>query len=107
MSAPQRVSGEQIKEALRATGGNMSAAAARVGIARNNFYKRVAGLGVDLGESRGTGLRSVRLSAAIFAQLREAKYDLQHRLRLDLDESAVLTMFAQEAFAGWLEQKLR
>lgn len=106
MSAAARVPGEAIRKALHATGGNVTAAAARVGLAPVNLRKRLPGLGVDLAALRGAGSRSVRVSGELFERLRDAKFDLQHQLREELDESAVLALFAGEAFDEWLRKKL-
>jgi hypothetical protein len=107
VSAPARVPGAAIKEALRSTGGNVTAAAARVGMAPNNLRKRLPGLGEDLGAFREARSRSLRVSAETFSRLREAKFDLQHQRRRELDEADVLALFVEDAFAGWLEAKLR
>lgn len=107
MSAPLRVPSERIREAITKAGGNVTAAAADVGMARQNIRRRLEDLGVghaELTRLRGQQ-RSVRVSGELFAKLREAKFDLQQRLRRELDEGAVLEMFA-ETFDRWLAGKL-
>lgn len=106
MSGPQKVTGAALRRVLEETGGNVTEAARRVGIAPVNLRKRLPGIGIELAALRAEGTaRSVRISAELFAQLREAKFDLQHKLRVDLDEAAVLAMFAREALAEWLKAK--
>ena len=51
-------------------------------------------------------VRSVRVSLELFACLRNAKFDLQHKLRREMDEGDVLAAFAEDAFEAWLEQRL-
>lgn len=120
MSAPPRVSVTQIRETLEATGGNVQAAAARLGVARNNLYKRIInnGLSRELANVRQASKagraeaapaphpRSIRVSPALYSRLREAKFDLQAKLRQELDEADVLEAFVGEAFEEWLAEKL-
>jgi hypothetical protein len=40
------------------------------------------------------------------ARLREAKFDLAARYRVDTDEKALLDQFFREAFEGWLRTKM-
>ena len=48
----------------------------------------------------------IRVRPSIQARLREAKYDLMARYRVDIDEQAILEQFFEEAFEGWLQGKL-
>lgn len=107
MSAPVRVPGARIREAIENAGGNVTQASRDVGLAANSLRKRLEGVGVDPGElARLRGQqRSVRVSGELFAKLREAKFDLQQRLRRELTEGEVLEMFA-ETFEGWLAGRL-
>ena len=43
MSAPRRVSNEHVRAAIAATGGNVTQAAATLGMAQNNVRKRLLG----------------------------------------------------------------
>jgi hypothetical protein len=117
MSAPPRASVEQIREALSASRGNVSAAADRLGIARNNLYKRALNNGIDPGSYRPRRLveqpaaprgavRSMRVPITLYDQLREAKFDLQAKLRRDLDEADVLAAFMADGFGAWLARRL-
>lgn len=122
MGASPRVSIDQVREALVRWEGNMSATARELGIARNNLYKRIVRSGLDVDAIRAAGCgktdrhgkttepapraRPVRLVAAHRALLREAKFDLQHKLRRELDEDDILATFIEEAFGAWLRAKL-
>lgn len=93
-------------------------------MSRNNLRKRLELLGVDLTEARRapvgpapspgslpirTAARQrapVRVLPAHEAQLREAKFDLMGRFRVDMDETAVLAAFIAEALPAWLAGKL-
>jgi hypothetical protein len=112
MSAPPRVSNEHLRAAIEATGGNLSAAAGVVGIARQNFRKRLEDSGVGpaelarLRDEAQRAVRTLRLPGDVFERIRSAKFDLQAKLRIELDEAAVLGLFMGDAFETWLQQKL-
>lgn len=120
MPAPKRVSDARILEALTRWRGNVTAASEELGIAPNNLRPRLRGLRVDLeGLRKGaaearecpikpakTRCNTLRLSAALQDRIRGARWDLQARFRVELDDTAVLEAFLQEAFAGWLKAKL-
>ena len=49
----------------------------------------------------------VKVSNTAFKPLvREAKFDLQAKLRRDLDEAEVLGLFVADRFEGWLDEQL-
>jgi hypothetical protein len=93
-------------------------------MSRNNLTKRLELLGVDLAQARRpaapaatvpgavpiraapTKRAPVRVLPAHEALLREAKFDLMARYRVDTDEGAVLATFIAEAFPAWLAGKL-
>ena len=49
----------------------------------------------------------MRIPVRLYDQLREAKFDLQARLRRDLDEADVLDLFMGDGFDAWLANRLR
>lgn len=118
MSAPPRVSVGQIHEALSAARGNVSQAADRLGIARNNLYKRALNNGIDPNAFRPTrvappevgrrvgAVRAMRVPVTLYEQLRQAKFDIQAKERRELDEVAVLEQFMGDGFADWLARRL-
>ena len=121
-----RHSATQVQEALAASHGNISEAAAVLGIARNNLYKRIMTLGVDLEALRRSApprrpsatprpsapkrpgprrqLCSLYLRPEQFKALTEASFDLTPILRERLSLSKVLEMFMDAAFAGWVSR---
>src|SRR5688572_23625994 len=116
MPAPKRISDASVREAITSWRGDVSQAARSVGISRNSLRKRLELLGVDLAEARrdvralppppspsslpirtAPRMRApVRVLPAHEARLREAKFDLMARYRLDMDESAILATFIEE-----------
>lgn len=116
MPAHKRVSNEEVRNAIMRREGNVTAAAEDVGMARQNFRRRLQDLGIEaatLNERSPGPLTSrprrhapVRLRAAHELLLREAKYDLAAKLRRDVDEAGIAAAFFEEAFAEWLERKL-
>ena len=57
-------------------------------------------------KAKPTRYKLIRVRPDIQARLREAKYDLMARYRVDIDEQAILEQFFEEAFEGWLGGKL-
>ena len=123
MSAPQRVSSAAIVEALKVCGGNLRATAQHCGISRNALKKRIVSMGVDVEAIRPpvpvapaagsvvyAAPRSPRAPARVLPAhqdlLREARFDLQAKRRVDLTDSDVLEEFIEDAFAEWLRAEL-
>lgn len=124
MGAHPRLSTDRIRESVEKWRGSLQAASKDLGIARNNLYKRVARIGLDL-EARRSGqpsvkdpalpilgavrkrlLMVVRLTPTQRQRLREARWDLQARFRVELNDELILGQFFDEAFAEWLRGKL-
>lgn len=125
-------SAEQVRAALAASGGNVSRAAAALGMARNNLYKRLAALELDLTPYRRAAAavaaaprtvapppprparvaRPVRTSRSFYLRadqvqaLEAASFDLTPVLRVRLSPSDVMGRFIDEAFAEWLARTL-
>ncbi|HJL44960.1 MAG TPA: helix-turn-helix domain-containing protein, partial [Polyangiaceae bacterium LLY-WYZ-15_(1-7)] len=53
--ALQRAEAEALRQALEESGGNVSAAARRLGVARSTLYRMARKLGVALGKATGRG----------------------------------------------------
>jgi hypothetical protein len=113
MPAHQRVSIEELKGALAASGGNVEKAARAIGMAPNNLRKRLEVACVDLNAFRdqarangGGPVRSVRVRPDRFEALRQAAFDLAYLRRRDYGPEQVLEEFLLEAFEGWLRAKL-
>ncbi len=108
MSAPLRVTNQEIRDALEASRGNVEAAARAVGIAPNNLRARLERLCIDVAAVRAAAprMRSIRVPEDLHERLRGAKFDLAARLRTELDEAAVLDMFVTDAFEEWLGRRL-
>jgi len=49
----------------------------------------------------------IRLRPAFQEQLRDARYDLMIRFRLETDENLILEQFFEECFGPWLVAKLQ
>jgi hypothetical protein len=106
MPAPQKVSADQIKAALARNAGNVTRAAAELGIARKNLYERMRA--VD-GAPAATGAlrhRATRVTVEHFQALREAGFDLAFIERRIWAPEDVLRTFIAEAFPTWLASKL-
>jgi hypothetical protein len=97
-----------VRSAVEATQGNVAQAAEALGIAENSLRKRIEHERLDLVALRAKRppRGPVRVTPAHHDAIREARYDLQHALRVDLTDSAVLEMFIAEAFAPWLSARL-
>lgn len=119
MPAPKRTPDAKVREALTVWRGNVKAAAGALGMSSNNLRKRMELLGIDLAALRGPApatsefpIRSTarrappRVLPAHVDRLREAKFDLAARYRLDFTEETVLQAFVEEAFSSWLAAKL-
>ena len=118
MPAPKRVPDARITEALASRGGNVSAAAADVGMSRNSLYKRIEVMQVDRAtlaaraaspspiKTRPRRPTPLRLLPAHEVLLREAKFDLAARYRVETDQNTILEQFIEEAFPAWLAVKL-
>lgn len=117
MGAPKRVPDQRIRAALEARQGNVQAMSEDLGLARNNLYARMRALGLDPDNHRPAALKvgnivtkhgrlAIRVKSEHEQALREAKYDLQAKLRRDMDEGSILAAFFEEAFSEWLKAKL-
>lgn len=125
MPPPKRVPDAVVRETITAWRGNVSQAARVLGMSRKNLYDRLVRLGVDPTKAREAApvvaplpesslpIRTaprkrgpVRVLPTHEARLREAKFDLAARYRLDTDEAAILATFIEEAFPSWLAGKL-
>jgi hypothetical protein len=124
--AVKRIPDSVIRESIVQWSGNVQAAAEQLGMSRNNLYKRLVALGVEPAAlrrgRRSAGVSSVapsdlpvktlriRLTARVLPahvdRLRQAKYDLSARYRVETDETTILAQFIDEALDGWLAGKL-
>jgi DNA-binding transcriptional LysR family regulator len=114
MAAPQRVNLEEIREALTAYGGNVTAAAERLGITRNGLHKRLELAGLDVREFRPKAQQQARPGASVALRvskeaqdaLREAAFDLAFwRRREHTPSEVVLEQLVSEALPPWLASK--
>jgi transcriptional regulator of acetoin/glycerol metabolism len=117
-------SADQVRAALAASGGNVTLTAKSLGLARQNLYKRLAGLGLNPGQYRATVpaapttprplrpprplklARSFHLRADLIRALEDACLDLPAVLRERLSPSQVLERFMDDGFAAWLAAKM-
>jgi len=105
--APQRVSIERIREALKASDGNITAAAKVLDMARNNLYERIERAAIDLEVFRpqpGSHV-SLRVKAESSEKLRQASFDLAFLRRHEVTPAQVLEEFLEDAFDPWLASK--
>src|SRR5437867_2273928 len=99
MPAPKRIPDSKVREALTTWREQLgiNVAALRAGNAA----------GLSPSPIRPSARRAPpRVLPAHVDRLREAKFDLSARYRVETDETAVLAQFIEEAFSGWLASKL-
>lgn len=124
MSAPQRVSGDRIVQALQATGGNIRATARETGISRTALRKRMVSMGLEGAAFRSDPPPTPQVPVRVYAPpprrpagpvrvhpdhaeaLRQAAFDLAAKRRTETTATDVLAEFMVDAFEGWLRGKL-
>jgi hypothetical protein len=125
MPAPKRVPDSVVLKAITDTRGNVTAAADLTRMSRQNLSKRLEALGVNLAALRAgepqpppppaqagglllrrKKVRPIHLSLEIRETLRQGKFDLQAKMRAELEDSDVLAAFVRDAFPGWLRKRL-
>ena len=110
MPAAEKVSVAQIQAALQASDGNIVAASNELGVSAKCLRKRITAY--ELAEIRTRAnkgrrvSRNLTLRPEMFDLLREAKFDLAARLRIELTEVDVLKRFMADRFEGWLQEQL-